>query len=91
MRLMSKKQLLYVLIYSLVFPIAQLLGAVGVSIFVALPFLAGAWLMGMVTASIGGSEEYYLVGATIAIFVQASALVWLCNWFIHRRNAKRNQ
>ena len=86
---MSLKQLLLVIIYAFIFPVAQLSGASGLSVLATFPFLGGAYLLGMVTASIFGSESYYLIGATLAIFLQVALVVWLINKFKKRggRNA----
>lgn len=81
---MSSKQLLLVITYAFIFPIAQLSGAGALSVFSAFPFLGGAYLLGMVTASLFGSESYYLIGATLAIFLQVVLVVWLINKFKKR-------
>jgi hypothetical protein len=69
------KLLLSVFAYSAIFPITNLAGgeAAGFGIFVSLPFLPVAWMGGVVTVWIAGSEKFYLIGAFIAIFIQ----VWL--------------
>jgi hypothetical protein len=82
---LSSKQLLCVIVYSLFFPIAQLFGSSGLSVIFTFPFLGGAYLLGMFTASMFGSENYYLIGATLAIFLQATLVVWLINKFKKRR------
>ena len=86
---MSSKQLLCVTVYALFFLFAQLFGASGLSLVVKFPFLGGGYLLGMLTASIFGSESYYLMGATLAIFLQATLVVYLINKYkSHRgRNA----
>ncbi len=55
-------------------------------ILLTFPFLILAWLGGMLTVAVSGSEQAYIWGASLSIFLQALALTSVMK--IYRGKAK---
>lgn len=72
---LSKKQVMLIAGYSLIFPMSNLVGGTiaEVGLVLTIPFLPVAWIFGVYFVSVTGSESTYLIGVFIAVFVQ----VWL--------------
>ena len=77
---LSSRQLLLAFAYSAVFPITNLIGGgtMLLGIIITYPFLPLAWVGGMLTVSVFGSESMYLIGAsaTVSLQVLLCMLVW---------------
>ena len=72
---LNKTQIFLVLTYSAIFPITNLIGGMimSVGLFISTPFLPLAWIGGMIMVGITKTENSYLFGAFLTIFIQ----VWL--------------
>lgn len=73
---LTKKQMVVIIGYALVFPLTNMVGGTiaQIGITLTIPFLPFAWMFGVYFSSLVGNESTYLLGAFIAIFFQ----VWLC-------------
>ncbi|AXF84437.1 hypothetical protein DTO96_100144 [Ephemeroptericola cinctiostellae] len=74
--------------YALIFPISNLIGGklMMFGILLTCPFLILAWPGGMLAVTIFGSEQAYIWGAGLMIFLQALPVTSLMKIF--RNNAK---
>jgi len=88
---LNGKQLLVVILYTAIFPIANLIqGKIGeVPLFLNAPFLPLAWIGGMsMTFAFSAKDPYinsaYVMGASATIFLQ----VWLCAVISFNRKKK---
>jgi hypothetical protein len=81
---LSKKQVMFIVGYSLVFPLTNTVGGVlaEIGIFLTIPFLPIAWMFGVYFVSLTGSESTYLIGAFLAVLLQ----VWVV--FVVRASVK---
>lgn len=73
-------QLAISLAYASIFPITNLLGGgiMMLGIILSIPFLSIGWIVGMAFVQAFGSESAYLLGAFIAVAIQAFLLIrWL--------------
>jgi len=77
---LSSRQLLVAFAYSAAFPITNLIGGgiMLLGIGITYPFLPLAWVGGMLTVSVVGSESAYLIGAFVTVLLQVllCMLVW---------------
>lgn len=74
-RLLTKRQLVAALAYSMIFPLTNLAGgsAMFVGILLTMPFLPLAWVGGMILVSVAG-EKAFLYGAFITVLAQVLLL-----------------
>lgn len=81
-----KAKLILVFLYSLLFPVGQLLGEpfAGFGIVASLPFMAGAWVGGTAMNGLVATKYSYLVGASLAIFTQLALIMVFRHIRAHR-------
>lgn len=79
----NRKQLIGILIYSLVFPLSNLVGGsiMLAGIFLTLPALPLAWIGGMSIVWLFGNENLYLIGAGMTILLQSYFAIAIWNWY----------
>jgi hypothetical protein len=85
---LTSRKIACALAYALIFPLTNLVGG-GISLFgivATLPFLPLAWVAGMAAVSLTQSEHAYLVGASLAVFLQVILILSISAYFLRRRN-----
>ena len=72
---LKKHHVLLIIIYSLIFPLSNLMGGVlsSIALWLTAPFMLLGWLGGMIFVWVAGTERAYLLGVFISIFAQ----VWV--------------
>ena len=72
------------LVYSAIFPATNLIGGsvMTIGIILSIPFLPLAWIGGMICVQLFGTEDAYLLGAFLTIFIQVFGLA---TWAAPRR------
>lgn len=85
---LTRRQLAIALAYSAVFPLTNLAGGALAmfGIIVTLPFLGLAWIGGMVLVSLVGSEQAYLVGASLTVFLQVVSVMFVRSGILRKRD-----
>ena len=74
---LTKSHVLLITLYSLIFPVTNLIGGISSSIglWLSAPFVLLAWMGGVVFAWIAGTEKAYLIGVFICIWVLGSRML----------------
>jgi hypothetical protein len=80
-----------IIIYSLIFPLTQLMGEpfVVVGLLLTSPFLPIAYICGMLVAGLFGSEAGYVVGSCMAVMVQVALALVVVVVVRHARAQKK--
>ena len=89
---LSKKELLLLAAYSIVFPISNLIGGtlMLIGIFITLPFMGLARIGGLLSVKIVGNENVYIWGVSITIFIQDWLIYLLYKFFENKIILQKN-
>lgn len=89
---LSKKNTLWIFLYSLAFLGTTIKYISVLSIFLVLPFTGGAWIAGVAAASLFKTNYAYLPAAWFAVFMQAyvaATLIHLMKLVVKKRRATK--
>lgn len=79
---MSKRQWIGIIVYSLVFPLTQIIGGASLMLGVILtaPFLSIGYIFGMsLLSAFGGGDVVYVGGVTLSTLAQVFLIVYVFN------------